>query len=115
MLGKIEHGLVDLDLHAMLHAPMLEHLFGDQAIASTDDQHLLAMAMRKDRHMAHHFRIDELIGGRDLGRPVEHEHAPEALVLKQHEALQIPLPLEHDLLRREAHAKAKLVEQGFGM
>ena len=64
--------------------------------------------------MGHHLVIDELVPGGDLGGAVEHQHLAEQLVLEQYQMLVLGRELVEHPLDRERHAKAELVEQGFG-
>ena len=113
-LGELDHRGVDLDLGQPLDRFVLEHLLGDAAVAAADDQHLLGVAVRQDRHMGHHLVIDELVGGRDLRRAVEHQHLAEELVLEQDEMLVLGLQLVDHPLDLVGHAEAELVEQRLG-
>src|SRR5690606_20807697 len=48
---------------------------------------VLYVAVREDRDVREHLVIDEFIGCRHLRRAVEQQHAPEALVVDQHDVL----------------------------
>ena len=93
---------------------MLEHLFGDAAVAAADDQHLFRLAVGEERHVRHHLVVDEFVLGGDLGRAVEHQHLAEELVLEQHQMLVLGLHLVEHLLDLEGHAEAFGIEQGLG-
>ena len=88
------------------HRLVLEHLLGDAAVAAADDQHLLRLAVREDRHVRHHLVIDELVLGGDLGRAIEHQHLAEELVLEQHQMLVLGLHLVEHPLDLVGHAEA---------
>ena len=114
LLGELDDGGVDLDLGEALDRFVLEHLLGDAAVAAADDQHFPGVAMGKDRHVDHHLMVDELIGGRDLGRAIEHQDLAEEGVLEQHEVLMLGLRLVDHPLGLIGHAEAEVVEQSLG-
>ena len=114
LLGEFDDRGVDLDLGEALDRFVLEHLFRDTAVAAADDQHFPGVAMGQDRHMGHHLMVDELIGGRDLGRAIEHQHLAEEGVLEQHEMLMLGLRLVDHPLGLIGHAEAEVVEQSLG-
>src|SRR5262249_22865072 len=114
LLGELDHRGVDLDLSETLNRLMLEHLLRDAAVAAADDQHLLRMAVRQDRHMGHHLVVDELILAGDLRRAVEHQHLAEERVLEQHEMLVRGLQLVDHPLDLVGHADTDVIEQRLG-
>ena len=69
--------------------------------------------MGKQRHMRHHFVIDKLIPGGDLGGAVEHQNLAEKGVLEQDEMLVLRVSFVKHPVGLIAHAKAEVVEQGF--
>ena len=86
-LAKATTAAIDLHLRQALHRLVLEHLFGDAAVAAADDEHLFGVAVREQRHVAHHLLIDIFVTIGDLGRAVQHHHLAEELVLEQHQVL----------------------------
>jgi hypothetical protein len=106
--------VVDLDLHDALQRLVLQDFLGDAAVAAADDQHVLRLAVRQDRHVGHHLVIDELVARGDLRGAVEHQHLAEVLLLEQHEVLVLGLLLVKHLVDREGHAEAEVVEQRLG-
>jgi hypothetical protein len=113
LAGERDHRRIDLDLGEPLDRVMLERLFGDAAVAATDDQHLARSPMGEDRHVAHHLVIDELIAGGDLRCPVEHEDTAEVRVLEQHEMLVLGARLMQHPRHLEARLESERLEQGF--
>src|SRR5262245_50994267 len=68
------------------------------------------MAVRQDRHMAHHLVVDELVRGSDLSRPVEHQYFSEERILEENEMLMLGVQLiEHprDFVRHAAARSAR--------
>ena len=114
LLGELDHRGVDLHLGEASDRLVLEHLLGDPAVPAADDQHFPGVAMGEDRHMGHHFVVDELVLCRDLGGTVEHQNLAEERVLEQDEMLVLGLHFVEHPLDLVGHAEAQVVEQGFG-
>jgi hypothetical protein len=114
LLGEFDHLGVDLDLGQALDGLVLEHLFGNAAIAAADDQHVAGIAVGEQRHVRHHLLVDELVALRDLGGAVEHQHFADIGLLEQHQMLVLGLQLVEHLVDREGHAEAEIVEQRLG-
>ena len=111
LLGELNDGGVNLDLSKSPDRLMLEYLLGDAAIAAADDEHVLGLTMGEQRHMRHHFLVDELVLLGDLRRAIEHEHLAEEAVLEQHKVLMLGVQLVKHLVDFEGHAKTEVVEQ----
>ena len=114
LLGEFDDRRVDLDLGEAFDRLVLEHLFGDAAIAAADDQHLARAAVGEQRHVRHHLLIDEFVALGDLGGAVEHQHLAEEWLLEQHEMLVRGVRFVEHLVDPVAHAKAEVVEQRLG-
>src|SRR3546814_12019307 len=69
-------------------------------VAAADDQHLLRRAMREDRQVGEHLVVDELVPLRRLHHAIQREHAPEAAVLEQLQALMLGLAVVDDQIGR---------------
>ena len=113
-LGELDHFGIDLDLGEALDRFVLEHLLGDAAIAAADDEHLARLAMGEQRHMRHHFLIDEFVFLADLGRAIEHQHLAEERLLEQDEMLVRGLLLVEHSVGLIGHAEAERIEQRLG-
>ena len=111
LLGECDDRRVDLDLSQAFHRLVLERLFGDAAIAAADDEHLARAAVREQRHVRHHFLVDEFVSLGDLGGAVEHQHLAEEWLLEQHEMLVRRARFVEHLVGPVAHPKAEVVEQ----
>ncbi len=70
--------------------------------------------MGEQRHMGHHFLIDEFVFLRDLSGAIEHQHLAEETMLEQDEVLMSGLHFIEHLVDLESHAKPEVVEQCLG-
>jgi len=58
---------------------MLENLPHNPSVTSPDDQHPGRPWMNKQRDMADHFMVRELVELREHGDPVDHQHSSQSL------------------------------------
>ena len=87
---------------------MAQDLAQHAAVAAADDQDLLGLAVREQRHMGHHLVIDELVTGRELDDAVQHHHPTEILILEDDQLLVLGLAIEEDLVGLQADTEAAM-------
>lgn len=75
--SELDHFLVELHQHHLLHRAVLEEFLGRTAVAAADDERRTRPRMREPRHMDEILVIDEFIGLARHRAAIKAEHAPE--------------------------------------